>query len=62
MNRAVFFDRDSVLNIDTINLYKHRVEGTVAPHNVKCDCRNPKPDLIDIGGYGGAGKHRQPNI
>lgn len=114
MNKAVFFDRDGVLNIDTINLYKiedwqwidgakdaikycndngylaiiitnqsgiarglfteddvkklhnfvndelkkigahidafyycpHHAEGSVAPYNIECDCRKPKPGLI----------------
>lgn len=114
MNKAVFFDRDGVLNIDIINLHKvedwvwidgakdaikfcndngylaivitnqsgiakgifteddvekvhnfaqdelkkvgahidafyvcpHHVEGTVAPYNIECDCRKPKPGLI----------------
>ena len=114
MNKAIFFDRDGVLNIDTINLHKvedwvwidgakeaikycndngylaiiitnqsgiargifteddvekvhnfvqeelkkfgahldgvyvcpHHVEGTVAPYNIDCECRKPKPGMI----------------
>lgn len=114
MNKAVFFDRDGVINVDTINLHKiedfvwidgakeaikfcndngylaiiitnqsgiarglfteddvkklhnfaqeelkkfgahidafyycpHHIEGTVAPYNIECSCRKPKPGMI----------------
>ena len=114
MNKAVFLDRDGVLNVDTINLHKvedwqwiegareaikfcndngylaiiitnqsgvarglftledvnrvhnfaqgelykfgaridafyicpHVADGTVAPFNIECDCRKPKPSMV----------------
>ena len=114
MNKAVFFDRDNVLNVDYINVHKiedwkwmptareaikycndngylaivitnqsgiakglfteddvkklhnfvqdelkkvgahldafyycpHHEEGTVAPYNIKCDCRKPAPGMV----------------